>query len=330
MIHSHRKPIRLLRSTHTSSTFLFDTPNVPAFTNLTPHDINRRKQPPEPVNMLESGKKAARILCAVLAVLLLGLLIPIAPAATDPGPAIQAVAALTDPAKLATLTGERAANERLHKILAWLEAARRTGTLPGKGIDEAQRLTGDSRPHAAIVKDALLRNFTFCERAAVFTPENLARMAQGRAPLVTGGTYAGQPYEVDHIIPVADFPALGNELANLHYLARTQNRRKGDDMQQLALDLSQRLTAAGVLRPGDTARMLDIRRAAASGAETTPGRKVNLNRAAASTLEKLPGIGPKTAAAIIAARPLRDLADLDKVPGIGPKAIEGLKDLVSF
>lgn len=41
--------------------------------------------------------------------------------------AIAAVAAQTDPARLATLKGERAANDRLHKILAWLEEARRGG-----------------------------------------------------------------------------------------------------------------------------------------------------------------------------------------------------------
>ena len=59
-------------------------------------------------------------------------------------------------------------------------------------------------------------------------------------------------------------------------------------------------------------------------------RKVNLNAASAGDLEALPGIGPKTAAAIIAARPLRDFTALDAVPGLGPKKIEALRDLVSF
>lgn len=59
-------------------------------------------------------------------------------------------------------------------------------------------------------------------------------------------------------------------------------------------------------------------------------RKVNLNTAAQSDLEALPGIGPKTAAAIIRARPLHDLTALDAVPGIGPKKLEALRDLVSF
>lgn len=248
--------------------------------------------------------------------------------AGDPTTAITAVASLTDPAKLATLKDKRAANDRLHKILAWLEEARRGGMLPSKTIDEAQKLTGDTREHAAVVKEMVLRNFVFCERSAVFTPDNLARMKQGHSPLVTGGSYAGQPYEVDHVIPIDEYPQLGNELANLMYLPRTLNRRKSDDVKQIALDLGHRLAAAGVIKKDDPSRLHKIRQYGDS--DSSASHKVNVNRAAASTLEKLPGIGPKTDAAIIAARPIRDLQALDKVPGIGVKAIEGLKELVEF
>jgi DNA uptake protein ComE-like DNA-binding protein len=58
--------------------------------------------------------------------------------------------------------------------------------------------------------------------------------------------------------------------------------------------------------------------------------RVNLNKAPIADLEALPGIGPKTAEAIVRARPIRDLQALDAVPGIGPKRIEALRDLVSF
>lgn len=58
--------------------------------------------------------------------------------------------------------------------------------------------------------------------------------------------------------------------------------------------------------------------------------KVNLNTADPLDLEALPGIGPKTAAAIIAARPLRSFEQLDAVPGLGPKKIAALRELVSF
>jgi DNA uptake protein ComE-like DNA-binding protein len=59
-------------------------------------------------------------------------------------------------------------------------------------------------------------------------------------------------------------------------------------------------------------------------------RKTNLNTASTAELEALPGIGPKTAAEIISARPLKDLAALDQLPGFGPKRIEALRELISF
>ena len=256
--------------------------------------------------------------------------------AGDATPAIAAVAALSDPAKLATLKGDRAANDRLHKVLAWLEEARRAGMIPSKTIDEAQKITHDAPAHAAIVKEMLLRNFELCERSAVFTDDNLARMKRGYSPLVTSGTFIGQPYEVDHIIPVHEFPALENELANLIYLPRTQNRRKSDDIKQRAIDLGTKFVAGGLLTKEYYDRLHQIRQwgdaaapAPAAEAAADP-RIVNLNKASAKALEALPGIGPKTAASIIAARPLKNLSDLDKVPGIGPKTIEALRGAVRF
>lgn len=268
---------------------------------------------------------------------------------------IQAVAAQTDPAKLATLKGDRAANDRLHKILAWLEENRRAGMVPSRTIDEAQKITGDSPAHAVVVKEMLLRNFELCERAAVFTEANLTRMKQGRAPLVVSGTYVGEAYEVDHTIPVREFPALGKELANLLYLPRTVNRRKSDDIKQRALDLGQKLTAAGVLTKEDYARLHEIKtwdtaemrasvpresstpapissapRPKSSGQSPSASSPVNLNTATIEEIQALPGIGPKTAAHIISARPLKDFQALDSVPGLGAKKIEALRDLVSF
>lgn len=59
-------------------------------------------------------------------------------------------------------------------------------------------------------------------------------------------------------------------------------------------------------------------------------RKVNLNTATQFDLEALPGIGSKTAEAIIRARPLKGMAALDTIPGIGEKKLEALRDLVTF
>jgi competence protein ComEA len=61
--------------------------------------------------------------------------------------------------------------------------------------------------------------------------------------------------------------------------------------------------------------------------------KINLNTATEADLEKLPGVGPKTAAAIVADReargPFGRIEDLQRVRGIGAKKFDALKDLVT-
>ncbi len=60
---------------------------------------------------------------------------------------------------------------------------------------------------------------------------------------------------------------------------------------------------------------------------------VDLNRATASQLETLPGIGPSTAARIIAFReengPFTAVDDLLQVPGIGPAKLEAVRGVVT-
>jgi len=76
-------------------------------------------------------------------------------------------------------------------------------------------------------------------------------------------------------------------------------------------------------------------------AEPPPGREgepgaatgpVDVNRATAEELQRLPGIGPATAAAIVAHReangPFRSVDQLDDVRGIGPAKLEQLRSLV--
>ncbi len=57
--------------------------------------------------------------------------------------------------------------------------------------------------------------------------------------------------------------------------------------------------------------------------------KININTASQSQLESLPGIGPKRAEAIIAARPYSRIEEITRATGIGPKIYEGLKDLIT-
>lgn len=63
-----------------------------------------------------------------------------------------------------------------------------------------------------------------------------------------------------------------------------------------------------------------------------PTAPVDVNTADAVTLETLPGIGPTTAAAIVAERerhgPFTSVGDLERVAGIGPAKVAALTELV--
>lgn len=67
-------------------------------------------------------------------------------------------------------------------------------------------------------------------------------------------------------------------------------------------------------------------------AAQTPSGPVDVNRASVRELEVLPGVGPATAAAIVAERerngPFSSFEDLERVPGIGPSKLAGLVGLV--
>ncbi|MCU1396417.1 MAG: comEA [Ilumatobacteraceae bacterium] len=73
--------------------------------------------------------------------------------------------------------------------------------------------------------------------------------------------------------------------------------------------------------------------ASASSGSTTPAGPVDLNRATVDDLDGLPGVGPATAAAIIAYRdangPFSSVDDLLDVRGIGPAKLDALRSLVT-
>ena len=73
-------------------------------------------------------------------------------------------------------------------------------------------------------------------------------------------------------------------------------------------------------------------RGGASAAGGSPTAPLDLNSATAEQLDALPGIGPATAAKIVAFRqahgPYHSVADLDAVPGIGASRIAQLQGLV--
>lgn len=69
------------------------------------------------------------------------------------------------------------------------------------------------------------------------------------------------------------------------------------------------------------------------GGKAAPGGKVSLNSASEQELDALPGVGPVTAAAIVAWRnsngKFTDVEQLGEVDGIGPGRLAKLRDLVS-
>lgn len=97
------------------------------------------------------------------------------------------------------------------------------------------------------------------------------------------------------------------------------------DADLLALNLAQKLTDGQQL-------VVPVVGETHPGAATGSG--ISLNSASASELTALPGIGPATAAAIVAHRESAGgfgaVEDLLQVKGIGPAKLEGLRDQVTL
>jgi hypothetical protein len=88
-----------------------------------------------------------RCLFAILA--LITLPVCANPPETPKEIAQQILAPLLDPVKVATLKGDRPANQRLYKVMYWLEAARSGGGEVSAVIDQAQAAAGLSAVEAA-------------------------------------------------------------------------------------------------------------------------------------------------------------------------------------
>jgi len=161
---------------------------------------------------------------------------------------IQAIAAQSDPARLATL-GERGANPRLKRIVYYLAQARAAaGADPAEVIEQAQKQNGSAgTPRAPLVKASLLRNLKISDGLGLLTPANLPGLRRGQAPTITRGPYTGQRAEVDHIVPLAHAPEIGNELANLELLPAALNRAKLDKVGERQLALARKFRAAGLI-----------------------------------------------------------------------------------
>ncbi len=98
---------------------------------------------------------------------------------------------------------------------------------PASVVDATGHATS---PRGQLAKESLLRNLTILERLGCFTPDNLAKLRRGRAPIITRRPYASEIAEVDHIVPVAVAPAFSNWIGNLEFMPRSLNRWKSDKM----------------------------------------------------------------------------------------------------
>lgn len=169
-----------------------------------------------------------------------------------------ALRSLCDPAKIATLESDRAANPRIRKIAYWLEIGRREGRPPENEMAAAVDAIGwGGTLKGQLTAAAMARNRTIAERLGCLDDEGMENLRRGKAPTITRGPYAGEKLTVDHIIPRAVAPTLDKVLANLELMPHSLNIRKGAKIGQRQVDLANKLQAAGILTAQDHAAIIE-------------------------------------------------------------------------
>ena len=168
-------------------------------------------------------------------------------AADKTTPAV-AIASLTDPTKLATLKGERAANPRLQKCVYWLAYAEQERAKPEAVLDESAKLNKTSgTPYSGFLRWGLLENLRIAKELGLLTPEGVAELRRGKSATITKGQYVGQEAEADHVIPRAICPELQNQVMNLELLPASLNRAKSDKVTERACLFAKELYDAKLL-----------------------------------------------------------------------------------
>ena len=164
---------------------------------------------------------------------------------------------LCDPAKIATLTSDRAANPRVRKIAYWLEVARQQGRDPQTEMDKTMSAVGwGGTLKGDLTAAAMARNRTIADRLGCLDPEGMALLRRGNAPSIRFGPYTGEKLTVDHIIPRAVSPSLDLVLANLELMPHSLNLRKGSKVGQRQIDLANKLLEAGLLSENENATVI--------------------------------------------------------------------------
>ena len=159
-----------------------------------------------------------------------------------------AIASLTDPAKLATLKGGRAANPPLQKCVYWLAYAEEQGEKPEAVLDKSAKLNKTAgTPYAGFVSWGLLENLKIAKELGLLTPEGMAELKQGKSATITKGQYSGQKAEADGVIPVALCPQLRNQVMNLELIPTSLIRAKSDKVTDRARVFAKELYEAKLL-----------------------------------------------------------------------------------
>ena len=109
---------------------------------------------------------------------MLALLLATAPSIiAAPSAAAVVIAEQTDPAKMATLKGEGAANPRLQKCVYWLTYAEEQGEKPKVVLDESAKLNKTAgTPYAGFLSWGLLENLKIAKELVLLTPEGMAEL----------------------------------------------------------------------------------------------------------------------------------------------------------
>ena len=91
-----------------------------------------------------------------------------------------AIASLSDPAKLATLKGERESSPRLQKCVYWLAYAEEQGQKPEAVLDESAKMNKTAgKLYAGFLRWGLLENLKIAKELGLLTPEGMAELRQG-------------------------------------------------------------------------------------------------------------------------------------------------------
>jgi hypothetical protein len=190
-------------------------------------------------------QRSRLFLLGVISFALCGISVGESPKETTPA---LAIANLTDPAKLATLKGERAANPRLQKCVYWLAYAEVQGSKPDAVLDEAAKLNKtDGKPYAGFVRWGLLENLKIAKEFGLLTPDGMAELKKGQSAKIAKGEHTGEEAEADYVIPRAVCPELKNQVMNLELLPASLNRAKSDKITERAKTFARELYDTGLL-----------------------------------------------------------------------------------